>query len=135
MNLSRRVLIITIPGLLLAFSLSVPAQWDKKPPAEWSEKDATKLLNDSPWGKTQTFDSPYEAFRGPVTGRVGASSPNQTGPPNAAHLYFRVRFLSAKPVRQALTRMIELKQKGEVKGELADQLKQFASAEFLEYIV
>ena len=135
MNLSRRILIITTPGLLLAFSLSVPAQWDKKPPAEWTEKDATKLLNDSPWGKTQAFDSPMEAFKGPVTGRVGVNSPTAPRPPDAAHLYFRVRFLSAKPVRQALGRLIELKQKGPMNAELADQLKQFASGEFLEYIV
>jgi hypothetical protein len=134
MNLSRRLL-LTIPGLLLVFSLSVPAQWDKKPPTEWTEKDATKLLNESGWAKTQSFDSPMEAFKGPVTGRVGTNSPTAPRPPDAAHVYFRVRFLSAKPVRQALGRLIELKQKGGMKEELAEQLKQFASGEFLEYIV
>ncbi len=135
MNLSRRVLVLSIPGLLLLFSLTTPAQWDKKPYAEWSEKDAQKLLNDSPWGKTQSFDSPMEAFRGPVTGRVGTNSPTAPTPRDASHLFFRVRFLSAKPIRQALSRMIELKQKAGVKEEMAEQLKQFASGEFLEYIV
>jgi len=135
MNLSRRILALSIPGLLLLFSLTTPAQWDKKPPAEWSEKDAQKLLNDSPWGKTQSFDSPMEAFRGPVTGRVGVNSPTGPTPRDAPHLFFRVRFLSAKPVRQALSRQIELKQKSGMKEELAEQLKQFASGEFLEYIV
>jgi len=135
MNLARRILALSIPGLLLLFSVTTQAQWDKKPPAEWTEKEATKLLNDSPWGKTQAFDSPMEAFKGPVTGRVGTSSPTTARPPDSLHLYFRVRFLSAKPVRQAFSRLIELKQKGETTGELAEQLKQFTSAEFLEYIV
>jgi hypothetical protein len=50
-------------------------------------------------------------------------------------LFFRVRFLSAKPVRQALSRTIELQQKGAMNEQIATQLKQFASGEFLEYIV
>lgn len=135
MNLSRRVLILSIPGLLLLFSLTTPAQWDKKPYTEWTEKDAQKLLNDSPWARTQSFDSPMELYKGPQTGRQGTSTATTARPPDAIHLFFRVRFLSAKPVRQALSRMIELKQKAGVKEEMAEQLKQFASGEFLEYIV
>ena len=136
MNIVKRVLVLSIPGLLLVLSASIAAQWNKKPPAEWSEKDATKLLNDSPWGHTQTFGSPEQQWRGPMTGRQGtSSSQNSDAPPQAIHLFFRVRFLSAKPIRQALSRLIELKQKGELKPELAEQLKQFASGEFLEYIV
>jgi hypothetical protein len=135
MNIMKRFLAISVPGLLLIFSASTAAQWNKKPPAEWSEKDATKVLNDSPWGRTQTFDSPEQQYRGPVTGRQGTGSRTSDAPPQAIHLFFRVRFLSAKPIRQALSRLIELKQKGELKPELAEQLKQFASGEFLEYIV
>lgn len=135
MNPSKRLLILSIPGLLLLFSLSAPAQWDKKPYAEWTEKDAQKLLNESPWARTQSFDSPMEFYKGPQTGRQGTSTATTARPPDAIHLFFRVRFLSAKPIRQALSRMIELKQKGAVKEETAEQLKQFASGEFLEYIV
>ena len=134
MNLARRILLLSIPGLLLLLSLTTPAQWEKKPYTEWTEKDAQKLLNDSPWGKTQSFDSPMELYRGPSSGRQGqTTTPNL--PPDAVHLFFRVRFLSAKPVRQALTRQIELQQKGAVNEQLAAQLKQFASGDFLEYIV
>jgi len=115
--------------------VATPAQWDKKPVAEWTEKEATKLLNDSPWGKTQSFDSAVELYRGPQTGRQGTSSATTAAPPQAVHLFFRVRFFSAKPIRQALSRLIELKQKAGVKEEMAEQLKQFASGEFLEYIV
>jgi len=135
MNLSRRVLCLTVPGLLLVVSLATQAQWDKKKYTEWSEKETTKLLNDSPWGKTQTFDSPAVNFRGPTTGKQGTGNQTSTAPPDALHVFFRVRLLSAKPVRQAFSRLIELKQKGGVQGEQAEQLKQFASGEILESIV
>lgn len=134
MNLSRSFLIPSIPVLLLLFSVTTPAQWDKKPYAEWTDKDAQKLLNDSPWARTQSFDSPMELYRGPSSGRPGQTSTPDL-PADAVHLFFRVRFLSAKPVRQALTRQIELQQKGGVNEQLAAQLKQFASGDFLEYIV
>lgn len=133
MKFSRRTLILSIPVLVLLFSLTTPAQWNKKPYAEWTEKDATKLLNDSPWGRTLTFSNPMGLYRGPATGRTGAADPAR--PPDAIHLNFRIRFLSAKPIRQALTRIIELKSKGGVKEEVAEQLKQFATGEFLEIIV
>lgn len=133
MKLSKRVWALSIPSVVLLFSLTTPAQWDKKPPAQWTEKDAIKLLNDSPWGRTLTFTSPLEQFRRPVTGAQGANAGTSL-PPNALQLNFRVRFLSAKPVRQALVRLMELKAKGAVKDDVAEQLKQFVSAE-LEVIV
>ncbi len=135
MNLSRRVLVLSIPVLLLLFSVTTPAQWDRKPPAEWSEKEATKILNDSPWGRTQTFDFPLEAYKGPITGRQGTGNQTSARPPDAAHLFFRVRFLSAKPIRQALGRIIELKQKVAMNSELADRLQRFASGESENIVV
>ena len=135
MRLSKRVLVFSIPSLVLLFSLTTPAQWDKKPPAQWAEKDVKKLLNDSPWGRTLTFSSPMEQYKGPTTGRQGVGSQTTNLPSNALHLNFRIRFLSAKPIRQALARAIELKAKGGVTGEVAEQLKQFAAGEFLEIIV
>jgi hypothetical protein len=135
MKLSRRFLVAGIPLIVFLSSLSASGQWDKKPHAEWSEKDAIKVLNDSPWGRTQTFTNPSEQYRGPVTGRQGVQNSTTNLPPSSLHLNFRVRFLSAKPIRQALTRLMELKIKGGVKDEVAEQLKQFASGEFLEIIV
>jgi hypothetical protein len=135
MKLSRRFFVAGIPLLLFFSSLSASGQWEKKPQAEWTEKDALKLLNDSPWGRTQTFTSPMEQYRGPVTGRQGVQNQSTNLPPNALHLNFRIRFLSAKPIRQGLARIMELKSKGGVNNEVAEQLKQFASGEFLEIIV
>ena len=46
----------------LACSLVAQAQWEKKPYAEWSEKEAQKLLNDSPWGQTQVISDTSQMF-------------------------------------------------------------------------
>jgi hypothetical protein len=135
MKLSRRSLVAGILLIVFIFSLNASGQWDKKPPAEWTEKEAIKVLNDSPWGRTQTYTNPMEQYRGPTTGRQGVSNQTTNLPPSSLHLNFRVRFLSAKPIRQAFGRLLELKAKGKVSNEVAEQLKQFASGEFLEIIV
>jgi len=139
MNLYKRVLIPVAAGLLLIFSFGTSAQWDKKAPSEWSEKDALKVINESPWGKTQVFTNASTLFQGPITGSSGVSGARSGKPPDrptdATHVNFRVHFLSAKPIRQAVSRLIELKQKNEMKDEVANQLKAFASGEFLEYTI
>ncbi|HWP45056.1 MAG TPA: hypothetical protein VNO14_17570 [Blastocatellia bacterium] len=133
MKLSTRTLVLGITASLLTLSLVASAQW-KKPYTEWSEREANKVLNDSPWGRTQAFASPVTLFRdmpnrGPI-GEVGRSAP-----PNAININFRVRFLSAKPIRLAISRLLELNQKGPISPELAKQLETFRTGEFLEYIV
>src|SRR2546422_285020 len=131
MNLSRRLLILTIPGLLLLFSLTTPAQWDKKPYTEWSEKDAQKLLNDSPWAKTQTFVTSTEA-----TGSgTRTSNANREILTNSFQINFRIRLFSAKPIRQAHSRTMELSQKGNINEQMAAQLKAFANGDFNEYVI
>jgi hypothetical protein len=139
MNLSKRILLPGILGLLLVFSLTTSAQWDKKPYSEWSDKEAQKVINDSPWGRTQVFSSPAVQFNQGISGSAGIGATRAGKPPDrptdALHVNFRIRFLSAKPVRQAFSRLIELKQKKGANDELAEQLKAFASGEFLEYII
>lgn len=138
MKLSR-FLLASVLGLLLVCSLTASAQWDKKPYTEWSIRDVQKVLNDSPWGRTQVFTTASALFQGPISGRGGISGTRAGSPPDrptdATHINFHVRFLSAKPMRQALSRWNELKQKNGVSPEMAAQLKQFASGEFLEIII
>jgi len=129
------VLVPGLPALLLIISLAASAQWEKKPYSEWSEKDAQKVLNDSPWGKTQVFSTPGEMFRSPTSGRQGTATRTEPNPAQALHLSFHVRFLSARPIRQAYSRLVELRQKGGMNEQAAAQLKQFVSGEFLEYVI
>jgi hypothetical protein len=134
MKNSKRALIAGILASLLAMPFAASAQWNEKPYEQWNEKDAQKLLNDSPWAKTQTFSNVSQLIRPfpqNTPGTVGGSRP----PTNSIHVNFRIRFLSAKPVRQAISRQMELKQKGQISEEYAAQLKSFASGDFYEYIV
>ncbi|MCI0389485.1 MAG: hypothetical protein MOB07_12080 [Acidobacteria bacterium] len=57
-------------ALCLVCSLIAWAQWEKKPYTEWSEKEAQKLLNDSPWSQTQVFsDTSHQPHHGVETKR------------------------------------------------------------------
>jgi hypothetical protein len=139
MNLSKRVLLPSIFGLLLAFSLNTSAQWDKKPYSQWNERESQKILNDSPWARTQVFTSAAVSYNTGISGTSGIGATRSGRPPDrptdALHVNFRVRFLSAKPIRQAASRLIEIKKKGSGGDEMAEVLKNFASGEFLEYII
>lgn len=80
--------------LILAFLLLLAAAVAKdksKPWTQWSMQDAQKILNDSPWAQTQSgfppgFDSPDASWS------VGGV----------------IRLISAKPIRQAIFRTLEL---------------------------
>ncbi|HKP11761.1 MAG TPA: hypothetical protein VJZ91_06605, partial [Blastocatellia bacterium] len=134
MNKTNRALLLSMAALLLSLPLSADAQWNKKPATEWTEKDAQKVLDDSPWAHTQVFTSPITLFRGPVTGRQTPGS-TSTGEANATHVNFRIRFFSARPIRQAFGRLIEVKQKHQLADEMVAQLKNLTAGEFQEYIV
>jgi hypothetical protein len=131
--------LLAIAAVVLACLLTARAQWDKKPYTEWSNRDVQKILTDSPWGRTQSFTVASQLFNSGISGKGGIAGARAGSPPDrpsdAPHINFRVRFLSAKPIRQALVRWMEIKQKNQMNEQLAAQMKQFASGEFLEIIV
>lgn len=123
---------------IILLSLSVfagvaAAQKKLKPWTEWSEKEAKRFLEESPWAHTQTetdisemfFSPTSQANSGPGTSRSQQGATNQ-----ATHVNFRIRLLSAKPIRQAMARAIGAKQ-----PELAGSLKTFVDRDFSEFIV
>jgi hypothetical protein len=116
----------------LGLAVAGLAQWNKKPYTEWSEKEALKLLNDSPWGQTQVIS---DVSRMGATGPGGNTRASQTEDSSSRHINFRIRFLSAKPIRQAFSRMIEIKQQGELDDQLAARLKAFSTQDFPDYII
>ncbi|HEX5732827.1 MAG TPA: hypothetical protein VF131_08335 [Blastocatellia bacterium] len=119
-------------ALLLAILQGTAAQIDKKPYTEWSEKEAEKLLDKSGWAQTQVFTDTSGTFStGP--GRTVNSSQSRSGGINQVNIH--IRFLSAKPVRQAISRIMEIRQKNEVSDQMAAQLKSFATSEFPDYVV
>ena len=107
---------------LITSTPSITAQKKLKPWQEWSRKDAETVLNESAWGKTQTeTDLSEMMFRpqGAPDARSGASNADplrdeRGGATNQASVVkYRIRFLSAKPIRQAFARLIALDQPSE----------------------
>jgi hypothetical protein len=133
--------------LLVLCACSAFAQ-KTKPWTEWSEKEAAKILNDSPWGQTQVegrTETPkasdaITAVTAPHgnTQRVMSGSDAQrveSGRPKAdTSITYRTRFLSAKPVRGAFARLVLLK-KAEVDEDLSTQLQGFVDRDFGDYVV
>ncbi len=121
--------------LLLSLSVlvGVVSAQKMKPWTEWSEKDARKMLDDSPWAQTQTETDTSEMFFSPTN--PGGSGPNtsrgrQGAINQATNVNFRIRLLSAKPIRQAFARTITAKQPN-----MAEPLKAFVDRDFSDYIV
>jgi hypothetical protein len=119
--------------LILALGITTAmAQKKDRPWADWSKKEAEKVLEDSPWAQTQTDSDTSQMFYSPTSdprltgretsttgGRLGEGATNQT-----VNVKFHVRFYSARPIRQALVRLMELQQKPTT--EVAAKLTAFA---------
>lgn len=108
--------------LVLLFVLFVPAaisQKEEKSWKTWSKKEVEKILTNSPWAHVQVETDTSEMFFQPT------ADPRLTGngpPPNAGtrleqgatnqatNVKYSIRFFSARPVRQAFVRTIQLNQ-------------------------
>ena len=128
-------------ALTLTVSVAVVAQ-TAKPWTEWSEKDAAKILNDSPWGQTQTEKREAPPSANDAISRNGsriqggmASTNGESGQavPDTT-VRFRARFLSAKPVRSAFARILVLRRPTTDEG-LVTQLQGFIDRDFADYVV
>src|SRR5438046_958554 len=112
----RRILFAC--SILIFCVASVSAQ-KTKPWTEWTEKDAVKILNDSAWGQTQTEGgsaTQQPSSTSAITQTTAGRRDDRDTTPQAESgekkeapsVRYRVRLLSAKPIRAALVRMIEL---------------------------
>jgi hypothetical protein len=131
--------------LVFLFACGTGFAQKTKPWTEWSEKDAEKILNDSAWGQTQTEETGSQAtqtsavssttaakertVRDAGAASTSAQSGESTGP---ASVHYRVRLLTAKPIRAAFVRMIELRG---ASAERMAQLRPFVDQDFGDYIV
>lgn len=132
--MKKTLLVLIALGALL---IGVEAQKKMKPWAEWNLKEAQKMLDDSAWGQTQRETNTSEMFYNPTTGsgRGASSDRSAQGATNqAVNVNYHIRFLSAKPIRQAFARSILLQQKTP-NAQLEEQLKGFAEQKTSEWIV
>lgn len=129
--------------LLLALCACSAFAQKTKPWTEWSEKEAAKILNDSPWGQTQTEGEEGQPQQTSAITQVAAprSADRQLSREGEAPetkparvVKFRARFLSAKPVRGAFARILQLR-KAEADESLSTQLQGFVDRDFGDYVV
>jgi hypothetical protein len=97
-------------AICLIAAASVVGQKQLKPWKEWSKNDAQKVLNDSPWAHLQIDQDFVEA--NPLQ---RPSDPRDTSVDTRLRqndgMTYGIRFFSARPVRQAFVRMIQLQRK------------------------
>ncbi len=125
--------------ILLALTMLIgvaSAQWNQKSYNQWTEKEALRVLDDSPWGQTQVFADSTSTSGGPVPNSDPDRAIDQGGSRvnYISQINFRIRFLSARPVRQAVSRLMEIRRK-EDSAEFAARLKDFVTEESPDYVV
>ena len=123
MNHKRTAILIFLMVCFTTAASVALGQDPKKPWKEWSKKEAEKMLSDSPWAQLQIdmdFVDPSPLMR-PSTRDSSANN----RPKEGAGLTYGIRFFSARPVRQAFVRMIQLQQKN-LTPEMMSRLNGFA---------
>lgn len=133
MRATKKSLLI-LTGLALAISVIAK----DKPWTEWTVKDAKKILNESGWGQTQTYiPSSSDSSRSTTTaGSTGSSTAAGTKGglvDEVPGVNYRVRFLSAKPIRQAFLRIVQLDPKAT--PEQKDQGQLFVDSKYDKTVV
>src|ERR1700752_3673898 len=142
--------------ILITIITGIAAAQDKELWPKWDKGKVNKMLNSSPWAQRQTDTDTSQMTYSPTTntgtssigrstsstagggatnvGREVQGDRSDSGASNQAmSVNYHVRFLSAKPIRQALARMIEIQDKDN-KG-VREQLGPFVERDFSDYIV
>jgi len=98
----KKIYLVILSTLLI--SSAVVAQKDAaKPWTDWSKDDVEKMLDKSAWGHVLTNTDTSEMM---VT--LGQSQTDQGSRNQAISWNYRIRFFSAKPIRQAFARSVML---------------------------
>ena len=149
LKLANAIIITAL--LAAAIGAQQPTAW-----TGWSQKDAEKILNDSHWGQTQSETNTSEMVYSPT---VGSGAGSATGRPartpgirdeqadrnrsrategaynQAVTINYQIRFLSAKPVREALSATILQKRTAAASAQAKREMQQFIDRNFDDYIV
>lgn len=90
-------------------SAAVFSQKTIKSWSEWNRKDAERILNDSAWSQSQTESQNSQPSD--VPGSMGDTRGREEAVRNvatSASISFHVRFFTARPIRQAYVRLLQL---------------------------
>jgi hypothetical protein len=133
-EMNKRLPVVLILLLVAVIAVeTVIGQKQAKSWKEWSKKDAEKILNDSPWSHPQVDTDLSEMFFQPTTDArtSGGRAPNansrlEQGATNqATSITYGIRLFSARPVRQAFMRIIQL-QKKDLEPDVVARMNSFA---------
>ena len=119
---------ILVAFFILCSVVAVASAQKVKSWNDWSAKDAQKILENSGWAQTQTDTDTTQMFFTPTTSSTQTSVEGTTN--QATSTSYHIRFLSSKPIRQAMVRVAELQSHA-----TATQLRNFAERNFDEWIV
>jgi len=126
--------------IALTIGTVASAQKEMKPWTEWNAKEAAKILNDSAWGQTQleTVQANEQTTAVTNTGSSRNMTPRDASqpPPGSIDSYIKyfIRFLSAKPIRQAVVRKLQL-ENPTMDPQKAERLNSWVDLSSNEYIV
>jgi len=115
----------------------VSAQKETKPWTEWTQKDVQRVLNASAWAQTQVET---EKASGSTAAVTSTAEPMDRDPSNPAtgsvtgYMKYFIRFLSARPIRQAVVRKLQL-ERTSTDPRIDEQLKTFAETSSNDFIV
>jgi len=133
--MKRNNFIIAATLILLSVLASTMAQKADKKWTEWSKKDALDMLEKSPWAQTQTETDASEMMfsltsapgvNGARTTSNDDSRLTQGATNQAVNVKFHVRFFSARPIREALIRLMELGQTAKPTADAVARMHNFA---------
>ena len=105
--MSNKLPVVVFLTIFLTAAGLVVGQKQMKPWKEWSKNDAQKVLTDSPWAHQQVdqdFVEPTPLTRPPDASIDSRLKQNEG-------MTYGIRFFSARPVRRAFVRMIQLQRK------------------------
>ena len=139
MKKGASVVLVLLLLTAIAFE-TVTGQKQAKSWKEWSKADAEKVLNKSAWGQLQVDTDLSEMFFTPTTDARTTRAPNsnsrlEQGATNQeTKLTYGIRFFSARPVRQAFIRMIQLQQKN-LEADVIERMNNFAELPSTDSII
>src|SRR4029078_6342173 len=111
-------LLLTIALLFSTLAVSAAVSFQKEDQwTKWTKKEAEKMLSESPWSQPQTETDTSEMFFSPTSDPTKSPKPTTEkdqarladGATNqSVNVKYMIRFFSARPVRRALIRLMEI---------------------------
>ena len=130
---------------LIVYTVASSAAWAQKTEQDWtkwSKKEAQKVLSESPWSHSQTETDTSEMFFSPTSDPTKRATPPtqrdqdrlaQGATNQSVNMKYVIRFFSARPVRQALIRLLELE--NNPPPDVLARMRDFANIESNDIII